>query len=48
MTKCKKCTKEFKLDVISLIRNQMLGRCIKEAENQDGQAFWGNGKLTTD
>ncbi len=24
----------------------MLGRWIKEAENEDGQAFLGNGKLT--
>jgi transposase-like protein len=64
MTKRKKYTKEFKLDAISLVRdqnisvseasrnlgigNQMLGHWIKEAENEDGQAFWGNGKLTTD
>ncbi len=27
---------------------QMLGRWIKEAENEDGQAFRGNGKLTPD
>ena len=26
----------------------MLGRWIKEAENEDGQAFCGNGKLTPD
>ena len=27
---------------------QVLGRWIKEAENEDGQAFRGNGKLTPD
>jgi transposase len=27
---------------------QMLGRWIKEEENEDGQAFRGNGKLTPD
>ena len=64
MTKRKKYTKEFKLDAISLVRdqnlsiteasrnlgigNQMLGRWIKEAENEDGQAFRANGKLTPD
>ncbi len=64
MTKRKKYTKEFKLDAISLVRDQnisvaeasrnlgvspqMLGRWIKEAENEDGQAFRGNGKLTPD
>ncbi|MFT4940739.1 MAG: transposase-like protein [Paraglaciecola sp.] len=26
----------------------MLGRWIKEAENEDGQVFWRNGKLTPD
>ena len=29
-------------------RTKMLGRWIKEAENVDGQAFRGNGKLTPD
>jgi len=64
MTTRKKYSKEFKLDAISLVReqnisiseasrnlgigNQMLGRWIKEAENEDGQAFRGNGKLTPD
>jgi transposase-like protein len=64
MTKRKKYTKEFKLDAISLVRdqsisvseasrnlgigNQMLGRWIKEADNEDGQAFRGNGELTPD
>jgi len=64
MTKRKKYSKEFKLDAISLIRDQnisaaeasrnlgisaqMLGRWIREAENEDGQAFRGNGKLTPD
>ena len=64
MTKRKKYTKEFKLDAISLVRDQnlnvaeasrnlgvsaqMLGRWIKEEENEDGQAFRGNGKLTPD
>ncbi len=64
MSKCKKYTKEFKLDAISLVRDQnlniaeasrnlgvnpqMLGRWIKEEENEDGQAFRGNGKLTPD
>jgi transposase-like protein len=64
MTKRKKYTKEFKLDAISLVRDQnfnvaeasrnlgvsaqMLGRWIKEEENEGGQAFWGNGKLTPD
>jgi len=64
MSKRKKYSKEFKLDAISLVRdqnisiseasrnlgigNQMLGRWIKEAENEDGQAFRGNGKLTPD
>ena len=62
MIKRKKYTKEFKLDAISLVREQnlnvaeasrnlgvsaqMLGRWIKEEENEDGQAFRGNGKLT--
>ena len=62
MTKRKKYSKEFKLDAISLVRDQnisvaeasrnlgvspqMLGRWIKEEENEDGQAFRGNGKLT--
>lgn len=62
MIKRKKYTKEFKLDAISLVRDQhlniaeasrnlgvsaqMLGRWIKEEENEDGQAFRGNGKLT--
>ena len=62
MTKRKKYTKEFKLDAISLVRDQnitiaeasrnlevsaqILGRWIKEAENDDGHAFRGNGKLT--
>jgi transposase len=64
MTTRKKYTKEFKLDAISLVRDQnlniaeasrnlgvsaqMLGRWIKEEENEDGQAFRGNGKLTPD
>jgi transposase len=64
MSKRKKYTKEFKLDAISLVRDQnlniaeasrnlgvspqMLGRWIKEDENEDGQAFRGNGKLTPD
>jgi transposase-like protein len=64
MTKRKKYTKEFKLDAISLVRDQnlniaeasrnlgvsaqMLGRWIKEEENEDGQAFRGNGKLTSE
>ena len=64
MTKRKKYTKEFKIDVISLVRDQnlnvaeasrnlgviaqMLGHWIKEEENEDGQAFRGNGKLTPD
>ena len=64
MTKRKKYTKEFKLDAISLVRDQnlntaetsrnleinpqLLGRWIKEDENEDGQAFRGNGKLTPD
>ncbi len=30
------------------IHAQMLGRWIKEAKNEDGQAFRGNGKLTPD
>lgn len=64
MTTRKKYTKEFKLDAISLVRDQnlniaeasrnlgvsaqMLGRWIKKEENEDGQAFRGNGKLTPD
>jgi len=64
MTKRTKYTKEFKLDAISLVRDQnlniaeasrnlgisaqVLGRWIKEEENEDGQAFRGNGKLTPD
>ncbi|MFQ3264906.1 MAG: transposase [Alteromonadaceae bacterium] len=55
MTKCKKYSKEFKLDAIALVVEQnysqaeasrnlginpnMLGRCIKEAVNEDGHAF---------
>jgi len=55
MTKHKKYSKEFKLDAISLVRdqnisiceassnlgigNQMLGRWIKEAENEDVKLF---------
>jgi transposase len=55
MTKCKKYSKEFKLDAIALVVKQnysqaeasrnlgvnpnMLGRCIKEAVNEDGHAF---------
>ncbi len=55
-------SKEFKLDAITLVREQnysiaeasrnlevtpqILGRWIKEAENDDGHAFRGNGKLT--
>ena len=62
MTKRKKYSKEFKLDVIALVVDQnysqaeaarnlgvnpnMLGRWIKEADNDDGHAFRGNGKLT--
>jgi transposase len=30
------------------INSNMLGRWIKEAENEDGHAFRGNGKLTAD
>lgn len=64
MTKRKKYTKEFKLDAISLVRDQnlniaeasrnlgvsaqILGRWIKEEENENGQAFRGNGKMTPD
>tara|TARA_R110002110_G_scaffold214050_1_gene427590 strand:+ start:65 stop:358 length:294 start_codon:yes stop_codon:yes gene_type:complete len=64
MTKRKKYSKEFKLDAISLVRDQnisvaeasrnlgvsaqMLGRWIKEEESEDGQAFRGNGKLTSE
>ena len=55
-------TKEFKLDAVSLVKEQgysragaaraldinptMLGRWIKEQEQDDGHAFRGNGKLT--
>lgn len=62
MTTRKRYTKEFKLDAISLVKEQgytraeaarsldihanMLGRWIKEAEQDDGHAFRGNGKLT--
>ena len=28
------------------INANMLGRCIKESESEDGQSFRGNGKLT--
>ncbi len=58
----KSYSKEFKLDAITLVREQnysiaeaarnleltpqLLGRWIKEAENDDGHAFRGNGKLT--
>jgi transposase-like protein len=63
MTKRKKYTKEFKLDAISLVRDQnlniaeasrnlsvsaqMLGRWIKEEENEDGQAFRGKSLTRT-
>ena len=62
MTRRKKYSKEFKLDAVSLVKEQgykqleaarslgihaqMLGRWIKEAGTDDGQAFRGNGKLT--
>jgi transposase-like protein len=62
MTTRKKYLKEFKLDTISLvrdqnintsevsknlgIRNKIFGRWIKVVENEAGQAFRGNGKLT--
>ncbi|MFT4966662.1 MAG: transposase-like protein [Colwellia sp.] len=62
MTTRKKYLKEFKLDTISLvrdqnintsevsknlgIRNKIFGRWIKAVENEAGQAFRGNGKLT--
>jgi len=62
MTTRKRYSKEFKLDAISLVKDQgysrveaarsldinanMLGRWIKEAEQGDGHAFRGNGKLT--
>ena len=62
MTTRKKYSKEFKLDAVSLVREQgykqseaarslgihaqMLGRWLKEAGTDEGQAFRGNGKLT--
>lgn len=62
MTTRKRYTKEFKLDAVSLVKEQgytraeaarsldinpvMLGRWIKEAEQDDGDAFRGNGNLT--
>lgn len=64
MTTRKKYSKEFKLDAVSLVKEQsykrseaarslginaqMLGRWIKEAGSDAGQAFRGNGKLTPD
>ena len=58
----KSYSKEFKLDAITLVREQnysiaeaarnlevtpqLLGRWINAAENDDGHAFRGNGKLT--
>lgn len=64
MTTRKKYSKEFKLDAISLVKDQgytrveaarsleinpnMLGRWIKESEQDDGHAFRGNGKLTSE
>ncbi len=64
MTVRKKYSKEFKLDAVSLVKEQgynrseaarslginanMLGRWVKELESNDGQAFRGNGKLTSE
>ena len=46
MTPRKKYSKQFKLDAISLAINaNMLRRWIKEYQNEEGQAFRGNGKL---
>jgi transposase len=64
MQQRKQYTKEFKLDAVSLVKEQgytraeaarsldinanMLGRWVKEFDQDDGQAFRGNGKLSAE